>query len=71
LDLTDPSVARDWGYSSGSITNQTKSLGELAKEKSFNVIKFGSERNSSGINHAVLDDFDQVLSPQTIVPTKE
>ena len=38
--------------------------------KGFNVIKFNSERNSGGVNHAVLKDFDKVLTPETVAPTK-
>ena len=70
LDLTDPKVANEWDYSGGSISDQTKSLGDRALDKGFNVIKFNSER-SSGVNHAVLDDFDKVITPETVVPTKQ
>jgi hypothetical protein len=71
LDLTDPKVAKEWGYSGGTITDQTINLGDQARESGFNVIKYNSERSSSGVNHAVLDDFDRVLTPETVVPTKD
>lgn len=69
--MTDPKVAQQWGYSGGSITDKTKALGNRAKEQGFNVIKFNSERNTGGVNHAVLGDYDTVLKPQTVVPTKD
>lgn len=68
LDLTNPNVASKWGYSGGPINDKTKSLGDLAIEKGFDVIKFNSER-SGGVNHAVLDNFNNVLKPELVVPT--
>ena len=68
LDLTDPATASEWGYSGGPITEATQAIGTDALKSGFNVIKFSSLRGP-GINFAILDDFNTVLSPQMIVPT--
>ncbi|SHO58962.1 hypothetical protein [Vibrio quintilis] len=68
LDLTDPQVAKEWGYAGGEITDQTKLIGQKAQEQGFNVIKFNSER-SDGVNLAVIGDFKEVLTPEIVVPT--
>ena len=68
LDFTDPSVAKAWGYSGGNITPATQALGTQAIDAGYNVIKFPSLRGS-GTNFGVLSNFDDLLSPQMIVPT--
>jgi len=68
LDLTDPSVAGDWGYAGGAITPETQAIGASAKNAGYNVIKFQSLRGL-GANYAVINDFDSVLTPKMIVPT--
>jgi hypothetical protein len=70
LDLTDTGIANEWGYTGGAITDKMKALGNRVQDNGFNVIKFTSERNPYGINHAVLDDFEKVLIPEIVVPTK-
>jgi RES domain-containing protein len=68
LDLTDPTVAKSWGYDGGPISNATKAIGEQAQQAGYNTIKFQSMRGA-GTNYAVLSDFEQVLKPQMVVPT--
>jgi len=68
LDFTDPSIAKAWGYTGGSITDATKAIGPNAIDAGFNVIKVPSLRGS-GTNYNVLTDFDNLLTPQMIVPT--
>lgn len=71
LDLTDPSIAKAWGYTGGEITDATKAIGTMAKEQGYNVIRFTSERSvAGGINNAIIADWDKVLTPQMIVPVK-
>ncbi|MDZ7616040.1 MAG: RES family NAD+ phosphorylase [Patescibacteria group bacterium] len=67
LDLTDPAVAKAWGYSGGPITSTTQALGGRARAAGFNVVRFTSERGR-GANLAILDDFDDLLAPQMVVP---
>lgn len=69
LDLTDPSTAQQWGYNGGAITDATKAIGENAASSGYNALKFPSERGS-GTNYAILKDFDSVLTPQMIFPSK-
>jgi hypothetical protein len=67
LDLTKPSVAKQWGYAGGEKTLQMRELGEHAKAKGFNAIRFNSER-ADGVNIAVLDDFNKLLKPEMVTP---
>ena len=69
LDFTDPDVAKKWGYTGGDITPETKALGVKAVESGYNTIKFPSMRGE-GNNFAVLSDFNEILTPQMVVPTK-
>ena len=39
LDLTDPAIAKKWGYNGGDITPETKAIGTKAMESGFNMIK--------------------------------
>lgn len=66
LDFTNPSVAKAWGYTGGSITPATKTIGTQAIEAGYNVIKFPSLRGP-GTNYGVLSNFDELLSP--LMPT--
>lgn len=70
LDLTNPETAAAWRYSGGKISPATKEVGALAKGEGFNVIRFYSERNSGGINNAILTDFDDILKPMFVTPVK-
>ena len=67
LDLTNPSVAKEWGYFGGKITQQTIDIGQWIM--GYNVIKFGSERGP-GSNYAIFGDFDNILTPEMIVTCK-
>jgi hypothetical protein len=66
--LPNPSIAKAWGYSGGSITPATQAIGADALNSGYNVIKFQSLRGS-GVNYGVLNDFNTLLKPQMIVPT--
>jgi hypothetical protein len=68
LDLTDPTVAKAWGYKGGPITSATKALGPRAQEAGFNAIRFSSQQGE-GANIAILSDFDVLLTPEMVVPT--
>jgi filamentous hemagglutinin len=68
LDLTIPSIAKQWGYIGGDKSLQMQRLGEKAKESGFNAIRFGSEREFGGVNIAVLNDFNKVLKPEMVTP---
>ncbi|WP_394829071.1 RHS repeat-associated core domain-containing protein [Pendulispora albinea] len=68
LDLTDPHVAKEWGYHGGEISSETRALGPRAKEAGYNTIRYPSERASGGTNLAILDDYNQILTPRMISP---
>ncbi|NBF11540.1 PAAR domain-containing protein [Pseudomonas sp. Fl4BN1] len=70
LDLTDPAVAKEWGYNGGPISAKTQQIGVDAGDQGYNVIRFGSERDPGGVNHAVLDNFNEILTPQMITPVE-
>ncbi|MCU7647287.1 RES family NAD+ phosphorylase [Pseudomonas aestus] len=70
LDLTDPAVAKEWGYNGGPITSKTQQIGMDAKDQGYNVIRFGSERDPGGVNQAVLDNFNEILTPQIVTPVE-
>jgi len=68
LDLTNPKIAKTWGYTGGEITSSTRSLGKSANLAGYNAIRYSSERGI-GANIAILKDFDGLLMPQMVVPT--
>ncbi len=70
LDLTNPSIAKAWGYNGGPISSTTQQIGLQAQEKGFNVIRFASQRDLEGVNYAILDDFNMLLVPQFVSPAK-
>ena len=68
LDLTNPSVASEWGYVQNlSSTKACQNIGELARQKGYSVIKFQSYRGS-GINYVIFNNFDNILTPQMVTP---
>lgn len=70
LDLTNPSIAKDFGYVGGEITDKTKSIRVEALKAGYNTIKYNSERLPGGINYAIINDYNEILIPQTISPIK-
>lgn len=70
LDLTDPDTAKAWNYNGGPISSTTQEIGVKASEQGFNVIRYYSERDFGGINNAILDNFDGLLTPQFVSPAK-
>ena len=70
LDLTNPEIAGAWRYKGGPISSATQKIGVQAQEQGFNVIRFYSERADSGINNAVLDNFNEILRPVSVTPVK-
>ncbi len=69
LDLTDASVARAWGYKGGPISSHTQALGTSAANQGYNAIRFTSER-AAGNNLVVIRDFNDVLRPVMVTPTR-
>ena len=70
LDLTDPKIALEWGYDGARISTMTKAIGADAKSQGFNVIRFNSERAANGVNHAILNNFNEILRPVAVSPVK-
>ena len=71
LDLTDSKIAESYGYKGGPITDKTRAIGEAALKNGYNVIRYRSERNPTGINNAVISDFNEILKPQIVTPIKK
>ncbi|WEN14802.1 RES family NAD+ phosphorylase [Rhodanobacter sp. AS-Z3] len=70
LDLTDTNISSAWSYAGGPITAQTQAIGRDAINNGFNVIRFYSERSPGAVNYAVLDDFEEILTPTAVSPAK-
>lgn len=54
----------------GPLSSTTKQIGVQAQEQGFNVIRFYSERSNSGMNNAVLDNFNQISRPVSVAAVK-
>ena len=69
LDLTDPSVARTWGYvHDASAKDLHQAIAQKALEAGYDVIKFESYQVPGTLNYAVLRRFEELLIPQMISP---
>lgn len=66
LVLTDPAIARAYNYTGGPISSLTQQIGVDARQQGFDVIRFYSERDSGGINNAVLANFNDLLTPHLV-----
>lgn len=71
LDLTRARVAKKYHYEGGPITPYTRAIGAAALGYGFNVIRFFSENAVGEINHAILDNFSQILRPDMVVQVKK
>lgn len=73
LDLTQPSIARKWGYLGNGNYQLSQKIADKAKELGYNSIRYPSARKLDGVNMAVLDDFEQLLNPKDIldIPKKQ
>jgi len=74
LDLTDPAIAKAWGYVEDvNAYTAHQQLAQKAMEQGYNVIKFQSYRGP-GYNYALLHNplnpfnFDEWLIPQMVSP---
>lgn len=67
LDLTDPTTAAAWGYSGGPISSATQTIGADAQAAGYNAIKYPSLRGA-GANYAILDDFNDIVTPMGVAP---
>lgn len=66
LDLTNPSIALDWGYVQDESTLlECQRIAEKALDEGYNVIKVQSYR-CEGLNDVIYDKFDEILSPQMV-----
>jgi hypothetical protein len=70
LDLTNPDIASAWGYEGGPITPATQSIGSQASAQGYNVIQYYSLRAPGTINYAVLNNYNDILTPVAISPAK-
>ncbi len=69
LDLTNPSIAKQWGYTTNLSTEACQAIAINARSQGYDVITFSSYRGS-GTNYAIYDKFNEILSPQMVTPTK-
>ncbi|MHB8386566.1 RES family NAD+ phosphorylase, partial [Metallibacterium sp.] len=70
LDLTNPDIASAWGYQGGPITPATQSIGSQASAQGYNVIQYYSVRAPGAVNYAVLNNYNDILTPVAISPAK-
>jgi RES domain len=70
LELTNPDIASAWGYQGGPITPATQSIGSQASAQGYNVIQYHSERAPGTVNYAILNNYNDVLTPYAISPAK-
>ena len=70
LDLTDPDTAAAWNYTGGPITPATQAIGTQASAQGYNAIRFYSERAPGTVNYAILDDYNNILTPVAVSPAK-
>ena len=60
FDLTDPQLAKKFGYSSNLGRKATQKIAKQAKRKGFNFIKFAATKGDRA-NYVVMKDWDKVL----------
>ena len=65
LDLTDPSVANEWGFSADSSVEMCQNIGSKAQALGYDVIAYPSFQDS-GINFVLYDHFNDILQPETV-----
>lgn len=71
LDLTDSLVANKWGYVQGeSSLLECHNIADKVLDEGFTVIKVQSYR-CDGINYVIYDNFDEILSPQMVIPIQD
>ncbi len=71
LDLTEPDVAAKYDYVGGAISSVTQAIGAAARRDGYNVVHFHSERAAGKSNHAILEDYNQILKPQIVTPVEK
>ncbi len=62
IDLTNPKIAEKWEYSDGSITPASQAIGEKARAKGFNVIRFGSDAYNLSCNGRQMSTRQEVIA---------
>jgi RES domain-containing protein len=67
LDLTNPNIARAWGYAEKSSREATQAIAERAREEGYTVIKFFSKEVPGSVNYAIFENFEQVLRPIKVI----
>lgn len=67
LDLTNPNIASQWGFTTSSSTEACQAIAANARAQGYNAIAFPSYRGS-GTNYVIYDKFDEILKPQMISP---
>jgi RES domain-containing protein len=69
LDLTDPAIASEWGYTATTNTTAygaSQAVAVRAAAAGYDVIKY----QSVGANYALLSNFAQLLVPQGVSPAQ-
>ena len=67
LDLTNPNIASEWGFTTSLSTEACQAIAAKARAQGYNAISFPSYRGS-GMNYVIYDNFDKILKPQMISP---
>lgn len=67
LDLKNPTVAAQWGFTSNATYAQCQSIAARAQAAGYNVISWASFR-TGGTNYVIYNNFTNILKPFEIVP---
>jgi RHS repeat-associated protein len=69
LDLTDPAIAKAWGYVRDPAAKDLhQAIAQQALEAGYDVIKFESYRAPGTFDYAILQRFEELLIPQMVSP---
>lgn len=69
LDLTDPAIAKAWGYT-GKANETYAEIGERALKEGYEVIKFKATKGA-GNNYAVIQNHNAILTIETLAPAPQ
>jgi RHS repeat-associated protein len=68
LDLTQASTAAEWGYAPSASIEACQAIAGKAADEGFTVIRCYSVQVPGTVNYAILDNFNEILSPMMVSP---
>lgn len=66
MDLSQRSIARQWGYAPGASYDISQNIATKAEEAGYNAIRYPCEQGP-GSCIAIIKNWDAILSPQGVV----